>query len=288
MSSSTILHKLNNLYLWARFWNHRRKVRRNELAKAKTQNSNKNRLCVLGTAKNEALNLAEWVEHYAQQGADKVFLIDNGSTDNSMEVISSFLSSGFVEVVSLPQKHKQVAHYWEAFQKFQVPQLFEWMLVADVDEFWFCKDGAKLVDALEQFDDVDVVYANWTVFGTSGHKEHPNSLRKNLVKRKPGLSPHKWRKYLVRTSVPKKLGDIGVHYVRGADSCRTISDNETFQINHYQFQSLHYWQNVKLTRGDADKFHQDHSRKLQHLIDFDKLCTELDTQLADRLRSLES
>lgn len=284
MASNKMLHKFSDLYLKVRFWNHRRKIRRNELAKARRQKTKKGRLCVLGIAKNEALNLAEWAEHYAEQGVDKVFLIDNGSTDKSMEVLSRFLRSGFVEVVSLPEKHKQVAHYWSAFQQFQISQLFEWVLVADIDEFWFCKDGCKLADALEKFDDVDVVYANWTVFGTSGHIEHPSSLRKNLIKRKPGLGPHKWRKYLVRSSVPQKQGDIGVHYIRGADSRRTISDNETFQINHYQFQSLHFWQNVKLTRGDADKFHQDNGRELKHLIDFDKQCTQSDTQLADRLR----
>lgn len=155
------------------------------------------------------------------------------------------------------------------------------MIVADLDEFWFCKDGEKLPDALRAYDEFDVIYANWSMFGTSGNNEHPPNLRGHLRHRKLELGPNIFRKYAVRSAVPKRVFNLGIHSVKGAGSERTISDNEKFQINHYAFQSREFWETVKMTRGDVDRHHNDHRRQLAHLSDFDRECTEVDNLLAD-------
>ncbi|WP_171052698.1 glycosyltransferase family 92 protein [Ruegeria sediminis] len=239
---------------------------------------------MLGILKNEAFNIREWVEHYAGQGAEKVFLIDNGSTDGSLERIADHVASGLVETISLPQPHKQIHHYWTAFQHFRIAERCEWMVIADLDEFWFCKDGGGLSDALAEYQDYDVIYANWSQFGTSGFVDHPDSLRRQLVWKKPQLGPHNCKKYLARTSVPTKSLDIRLHKIMGADSSRTISDNIRFQINHYQVQSRKFWTEVKMTRGDADRFHQDDMRRIEFLEAYDRECTEQDTLLAGMIR----
>ena len=54
--------------------------------------------------KNEARNIVEYVSHYRWQGAEKIYLIDNGSTDETLELIKPFLEDGTVELVQLHQR----------------------------------------------------------------------------------------------------------------------------------------------------------------------------------------
>lgn len=72
--------------------------------------------CVLGIMKNEARNIVEYVSHYRWQGAEKIYLIDNGSTDETLELIKPFLEDGTVELVQLHQRWKQAQHYWTAIK----------------------------------------------------------------------------------------------------------------------------------------------------------------------------
>ena len=39
-------------------------------------------LSLIAIFKNESHILKEWIEHYINEGVDKFYLIDNGSTDN--------------------------------------------------------------------------------------------------------------------------------------------------------------------------------------------------------------
>ncbi|WP_109313246.1 glycosyltransferase family 92 protein [Ruegeria sp. AU67] len=281
-------NKINSIRSSIRQWNAQRKQNRKKQRKLRNLGTYDNQLCVLGIFKNEALNIREWVEHYKWQGADKVFLIDNGSTDNSMELLSEFIDSGFVEVISLPKRHKQLHHYWRAFRHFEIAKRFRWLIVADLDEFWFCKDGELLPEALRAYEDIDVIYVNWSMFGSSGHIKHPTSLRLSLHQKWPHLYPHKGRKYAVRTSVIKKVLHLSMHSVRGADSSRTVSDNQKFQINHYAVQSREFWTTVKMTRGDAFNQHTHNARQLEFLSFFDAQCSEEDILLAEMVASLPS
>ncbi|MDP3263495.1 MAG: glycosyltransferase family 2 protein [Tabrizicola sp.] len=77
------------------------------------------RLGVLAIMKNEAHLIEEWLQHYLSFGADRIYLIDNGSTDDTLKKIEPWLTDGRVAVLVLPEQHKQVEHYWTAFQHFK-------------------------------------------------------------------------------------------------------------------------------------------------------------------------
>lgn len=102
MLSELYSNKIKPAHFAIREWNARRKSVRKHKRKLRNRKAYDYRLCVLGIFKNEAFNIREWVEHYEWQGADKIFLIDNGSTDNSMELLSDYVQRGLVEVISLP------------------------------------------------------------------------------------------------------------------------------------------------------------------------------------------
>lgn len=52
-----------------------------------------NYLCVLAIFKNEEMNLDLWVRHYLWMGVGHFYLIDNGSTDNSMNVLKPYMET---------------------------------------------------------------------------------------------------------------------------------------------------------------------------------------------------
>ncbi len=241
------------------------------------------RLGVLAIVKNESMNLDEWVEHYLWMGAGKIYLIDNGSTDDTVAKAKAWVAKGKVELVEYPQKHRQRQHQWAAFQKFTIAAQCQWLLIADADEFWFCPGGETLAEALADFDGFDVIYANCATFGSSGLTDHPASIRQSLTLRSAGLTPHKWRKYLCRTSVLTQPDCIQVHSIVGACSSRTVSDNLRFQLNHYVIQSVEFFQAVKMTRGDAVNSINDTLRDMDYFRSQDAPCSLADTKLAQQL-----
>lgn len=204
---------------------------------------------VLGIFKNESHLIEEWLDHYLTQEAAGIFLIDNGSTDDSLAKIARFASSGRVEVVSLPEPQRQQQHYWTAFRHFRIAERFDWLAIADIDEFWFCKSGETLARYLGHQTAIDGLYAHWTNFGSSGHERQPASVRRSLLACDPRLGPQ--TKCIFRTSLPQQENDIEVHHIRNLSSWRARIANRDLQLNHYVCQSRDYWFGVKMTRGDV-------------------------------------
>jgi hypothetical protein len=274
---------LNEIREQFRVWNRQRINRRRDQREGKSAHAFT--LGVLGIMKNEAMNIDEWVQHYLSMGAGKIFLIDNGSTDETVSKAKAWVEKGVVELVEYPARHRQRQHYWSAFKALKIARKCQWLLVADLDEFWFCPSGETLAAQLKDFRDIDVIYANWRVFGSAGLQKHPSSVRQGFTLRAPALHSHAERKYLCRTSVITSVQSMGIHTLNGARSERTVSDNQRFQLNHYQIQSVEYFQASKMTRGDMTKAHRDAVRTMEYFTNIDAGCTEPDHLLADLVAS---
>lgn len=245
-------------------------------------------LGVLAIMKNESMNLDEWIEHYLWMGATTIYLIDNGSTDDTVAKARAWEKTGRVKLVEYPARHQQRQHYWRAFKQFRIARTCQWLLIADLDEFWFCPAGDRLVDALIDFYNYDVIYSNWVMFGSGGLIDHPKSLRESLTLRRAGVDCHGHTKYICRTRVLKRQSALHIHKVFGADSSRTVSDTTRFQLNHYQTQSLEYFQSVKMTRGAADHAESDTLRDMAYFYSQNEGCDQTDRQLADLVAARKS
>ena len=253
-----------------------RRRRRSDLPRQK--------LGLLAIMKNEALNVREWIEHYRWQGVDRIFLIDNGSTDGSCELIAKDVREGYVELFVRPQSHRQWAHYQAVFVQAKICERVEWLAMADLDEFWF-SPGSNLRSALllDEFKEIDLIYANWKMFGACGHSTHPPSVRRHLTLRQPVLGQHADTKWICRTDAIKHRHDISIHKVSGIDSARVVSDNVRFHLNHYPIQSMEYFTKVKMTRGDVSSPGLDGVRDLAYFHRHDSPATYEDRLLADAL-----
>lgn len=223
----------------------------------------------------------EWLDHYLAQGASSIFLIDNGSTDTTLDKLDRWKSDGRIEVIQLTQQHRQTAHYWTAFQHFEISDRCEW-LVVDLDEFWFCKNGDSLASYLDAQSSVDAIYGNWTNFGTNLEK-HPDSVRLALTMRDPKLS--RFTKCIFRTWLPRQENDIEVHMIRNVGLNRVKIANCDLQLNHYVTKSREYWETVKMRRGDAFFAEQDLSELAARFDAFNTSSTSTCTMLRDMVRA---
>jgi Glycosyltransferase family 92 len=262
-----------------RSWNKIR-LKRHRAARAASKVDKRETLCVMTIVKNEALNITEWADHYSWQGASHLFVIDNGCTDATIKLLESHPRANDISISLLPRPHRQAEHYREVFKAARIRDRFKWLLIADADEFWFDRAGSGLPDALKMLDGFDLIYCNWTNYGTSASKSHPQSLRKELLRCMPALGPHEFTKWIVKTSTIRRASAIGIHKVSDCRSTHTVSDNERLQINHYVIQSLHYWTQVKMKRGDVFDPANDTVRSMKMFDDLDAACTNVDCTLA--------
>jgi hypothetical protein len=239
------------------------------------------RLDVLAIMKNESMNIEEWVDHYLWMGANRICLIDNGSTDDTFAKALHLQSQGKVSVIQLPRPHRQRMHTWTAYERFRIAEHADWVLIADMDEFWFCPNGDTLPKALAEFPETDLIYCNWVQFGSGGLVKHPPSVREGFTLRRPGLDIN--TKYICRTAAVAAATDLHIHRVRGGRRLRMVRNPPQFQLNHYSIQSLEFFQSVKMTRGDAGGKAKDSMRDMDYFRKHDEGCVETDRRLADLL-----
>jgi hypothetical protein len=65
--------------------------------------------CVKATFKNESEIMDEWLTHYVNEGCEKFYLIDNGSTDNNQESFAKY--QDMICIVNYPTRHAQAQLY---------------------------------------------------------------------------------------------------------------------------------------------------------------------------------
>lgn len=250
--------------------------------KARYFTDHRHALAVMAIMKNEGWNVEEWIAHYIQQGADHLFIIDNGSTDDLSDKIKRSVYRQKISLLSYPKKHMQSNHYRRAFRSQKIRQTYRWLLVVDADEFCFARNHETLPEALRELERFDVIYMQWTYFGCEGQVDHPQSLRTHLLWRHEQLGSHWNTKWFAKTDVLRGKA-MSIHKVRGADSAKTITANDVFQLNHYQTQSLKFWTQVKMIRGDAALPEWEQGRSLTVFDEFNEKAVLRDTLLAERL-----
>ena len=258
--------------------------------------------------KNETLNLHTWVEHYLWQGVEHFFLIDNGSTDSPLNILQPYIDSGRVTYEYRPQKHVQPQHYAHMFRTYQIATKTEWLLVCDLDEFMFgAKPDMPLAARLRHLDPhYDAVYVHWLIFASaefltdpkgSAHRTssdslltplldpvtgHPLDIRQALTLRRASHDVD--HKYLVRTSIVRDASQLWIHCVLGhAPTDRVAFDDLGLRLFHYKTQSRHYFQTVKMVRGDADGCIPDNARDWSFYDKENEGMNTTDTLLRDML-----
>jgi hypothetical protein len=257
-------------------------------------------LSVLAIFKNETLNLRTWLDHYLWQGVEHFYLVDNGSSDEPLVLLQPYIDRGLVTYEYRPEAHVQPQHYAHMFGAHRIADRSEWLLVCDMDEFAFgAVPGVNLAARLRHLDSIaDAVYVHWLLFASTefvpglaassalldGPTGHPLDVRVALTRRQTRL--HAEHKYMVRTRIVRDPAQVWIHrLLQHSPTDRIVFDDDGLRLFHYQTQSRHYFESVKMVRGDADGFLADTARDWAYYARANEGMDTTDTTLRDMIAS---
>lgn len=135
--------------------------------------------------RDEAQNLAEWLEYHLMLGVEHFFLYSHMSQDNYKKVLRPYIKAKQVTLIewNFPRRKiaprgggpfPQTSAYNHALESLR--GVAKWIVVIDSDEFVVQMTELTLTEFLAQHEDTAGVALNWAMFGTSGHKTKPAGL----------------------------------------------------------------------------------------------------------------
>lgn len=245
-------------------------------------------ISLLTIFKNETMNLDVFMKHYIWQGVDHFYMIDNNSSDNPLTILQPYIDSGLVTYRRYDEPYKQVEHYRSIYRECNIRKSTKWLVVADLDEFWFVPNST-LVKYLQDNKNL-VIYGNWLMFGSDGLINHPTDIRTAITHRKVQHDANiKWiikcRKFHAKHI---RLHVVKAHHLNEQEQARIVTDNEGIHLNHYPIQSKEFFDKVKKTRGDAYNRKSNSVRNDDYFKFYDSDTTFNDTSLRDMIIKCEN
>lgn len=218
------------------------------------------KLAIGALFKNEAHCMREWLEHYLARGVEHFYLINDGSTDNFMEILLAYIDRGVVSLFNATWD-RYLGRQRDMYNHYILPRLHEtrWILMVDLDEFVWSPQGTNFPHLLETyFKRLAQLQINHTYFGSNGHDTQPASLVGGFTRRSLDI-PSKSEGYKYFLNTEYKFTSINVHYADHADPEDKAKRFEMFsqdwwRLNHYSCQSREFWVKIKCTRGDSDNY----------------------------------
>ena len=146
-------------------------------------------LCLIAIFKNETQIIKEWVNHYLNQGVQKFFLIDNGSSDNYFSIIEPYIKNNIIYLVKDSKPQSQTELYNKYF--LNLCKRYTWAIICDLDEFIYAKNGFKKISGyleyINKYKHISQIFIPWKMFGSNGYntldKLQPESVIKTFTKR---------------------------------------------------------------------------------------------------------
>lgn len=222
---------------------------------------------ILAIFKNESHVITEWIQHYLNEGADDIILVDNESDDDWQSKISpEFLTSDKIHFYN----HAGLNQQRNVYKKYFKLAKNNWVLICDLDEFLYSrKQYATIADYLNSIDNDDItnILIPWKIYGHSGFKKQPEGVVNNFVHTLDYDNTSVAVKSLVRKD---RCTHLDLHVSGYNTGCvvdpllkaipnhphMNISgeyiESLPLHINHYVVQSEEWFWNVKVKRGRAD------------------------------------
>ena len=125
-------------------------------------------LSVAAIAKNEGPYIKEWIEYHKLAGVERFYFYENGSTDNTREVLEPYIQEGSVIYNYCEGKCLQNFVYADAIYKYK--HQTQWLAIIDLDEFIVPVEKNNIKDFLKDYENYPAVGINWVMFDSNGHK----------------------------------------------------------------------------------------------------------------------
>jgi len=225
-------------------------------------------LNIVAIVKDEGFYLEEWIEYHILQGVSNFFIFNNGSTDDTQEILDRYEE---LEIVTSwgQWTGKQQEAYQEFLNNVKAFNIEdEWCAFIDADEFIYNANGTMTVqERLEKFKGFSGVVLHWMLFGSGGFKKRDKG---KLVTERFLLRDDKYNQHTKTILKPSAINMVGKnpHYfifkpeaiVVDATGKAIPHTNEgllvpnkacTLRINHYHTKSYEEYI-TKCDRGDAN------------------------------------
>lgn len=141
-------------------------------------------LYVITRVRNEHTLLKSFVKHYLNQGVDKIYLLDDASTEPYDE---SILSNPRVVVLKSVEARRRKDQMYDANQLYlQLRRKVKWVMNIDADEFIHSRRDSNTTIRREletTFKDADCVFVPWIMFSFNGREHEPDDVIKEHVYR---------------------------------------------------------------------------------------------------------
>ena len=224
--------------------------------------------------KDEGLYLQEWLEFHRLVGVQHVYLYDNGSSDDTEQVLLDFTRTGYVTRIPwssfVRDGSPQRLAYAHALSNFG--SAWRWMALIDADEFLFPTEADNLPSVLTHLEHLPALAVYWRTFGFSGHEKRPTGLvienftmrapfppepgvKQYLLKFKSVVDPSKVSAVVSPHMVKLENGLVGActedgMFVPSDDERRKRVSNGHLRLNHYYTKSREELEQ-KLSRGSG-------------------------------------
>lgn len=270
--------------------------------------------------KNEAHIIKEWLDHHRREGFEHIYLVNDDSTDNYLEIIQPYIDEGYVTLYQLPDQTERdkitsqynitdvvdlvngkilsKQYYALKYILYPIARIeADWFIANDLDEFITTRDNYTVRYNLKQyFQNAHIIRLNNIIYGSNDLIDVPDSAVKAYTKRINLDNSQQFRNDVKTICRPESINMIDIHrpsndryqYIGSSllnpykiyASERDIN-NYKIVMNHYKTQSYNYWKNIKMTRGDAHNL--DNVRSLKIFNDNNQIANSvIDCYLRDK------
>ncbi len=225
-------------------------------------------LAIAAIMKDEGHYLKEWLDFHLLAGVTHFYLYDNGSTDNTKEILQPYVARGVVTYAYRPDTCEQIPAYRDAVRRYRF--LCKYIAFLDLDEFLYAPDGRSLPEVIQELEDKygdhGSFTANWCCYASSDEKkpDYSRGVLDRFVWRisddhdhnkhvKSIIDPRKSGKFFTPHAPRYFIGNYGVdedgHPVYGFFNERRPI--QKLRINHYHVKSYAEWMERR-SRNRAD------------------------------------
>jgi hypothetical protein len=233
----------------------------------------KYKISVISQFKNESMIMDEWMQHNISEGIQHFYLIDNGSTDNYLDILNKYIEK--ITLVVDSYRHPETTQNVLMNKYFLdlVKNESEWTIICDMDEYIYSRNEYKTIfDYVNNIpDNIEKIILPWKNFGSNNIIKQPSSIVSSFTMYeeanfyKERVRENNWRghcKTLIKTQNLKRLEihcpELNINdglYFSDFSEAPNINlyniSSQNLHINHYQHMSLEYYRNVKMIRGDG-------------------------------------
>jgi hypothetical protein len=122
--------------------------------------------------KNEKVYLKEWIDFHLLVGFEHIYMCDDQSTDNPLDVLQYYIDKNLVTYWKSENEVKPSFKQRDYFVKKYGRETY-WTAFIDIDEFLYCfNEKDSLIKKLKEYEDYSGLAINHYTFGNSGIKEY--------------------------------------------------------------------------------------------------------------------